>query len=65
MQEEMLFHVQVGWTSSRPVRPDEHLSQVALLAGSEREAHLVAAQWVLANPNAVMPTSTKTLLVEI
>lgn len=65
MQEEMIFTVQVGWTTSRPVRPNEHLSTLIILATSEREAHLIAAQWTLANPHTTMPTSTKTLLVEI
>jgi hypothetical protein len=37
--------VRVGWTTSRPVVPDEHVSWIVLEAASEVEATLVAAQW--------------------
>lgn len=59
--------VTVGWTSSRPVRPDEHTSRVVVAADTETDATLTAAQIVSARrgggasgvPGCVMPTSTR------
>ncbi len=55
-----VYEVEVGWCTSRPPR-DEHLSTLLVEAASETEAHLVAAQWTLANPSCVQPTSTRTV----
>lgn len=50
--------VVVGWTSSRPVIPDEHFSTVVLTAPSEHEAELLATQLVASRPCCEMPTSS-------
>ena len=70
-----VWTVRVGWTSSRPVRPDEHTSFVTVAADSEVEALQLAAQLVgtiaggghpshvypSGRPGCVMPTSTEIL----
>lgn len=70
-----VWTVEVGWTSTRPVRPDEHTSYVTVAARNEAEAVLVAAQMVAAvpdgdgrgrylpsgRPGCVMPTRTRIL----
>ena len=43
-----VWTVEVGWTSSRPIRVDEHRARVVVHAGTEAEAVLVAAQMVIA-----------------
>jgi hypothetical protein len=40
------FTVEVGWTSSRPIRPDEHFSRVRVVADSDVEAVLTALHMV-------------------
>ena len=57
--------VLVGWTSHRPVRPDEHVSAVTVavpftstLAAAELEASLIAVAMVICRPPCEMPTST-------
>jgi hypothetical protein len=50
--------VAVGWTSSRPVVPDEHTTYVVVSAATETDAVLAAAQMVASDPRCVMPTST-------
>jgi hypothetical protein len=65
--------VRVGWTSSRPIVPDQHVSQVVVWAADEVEASLVAAQIVAAvdrpsvsgRPGCVMPTRTAVLEVRL
>ncbi len=52
--------VEVGWCTSRPPR-DQHLSVLRIAETTEQRAHLLAAQWTLANPSTVQPTSTRTL----
>lgn len=52
------FTVDVGWTSSRPVVPDEHFSRVNVLAYSRTEAELIALQMVACRPQCQMPTSS-------
>lgn len=72
--------VDVGWTSTRPIRPDEHTTRVHVLAHDEHEASLLAAQMVCAvggasplayragagtpTPVCEMPTSTRIVAVE-
>jgi hypothetical protein len=57
--------VEVGFTSTRPVRPDEHWTRVRVVAADAVDAQLVAAQMVAAighahpwAPHAEMVTST-------
>ncbi len=56
-----VWTIQVGWTSTRPVRPDEHTAWVHVWASTETEAQLVAAQMVACRPGCEMPTSTRIL----
>lgn len=70
-----IWTVQVDWTSSRPVVPDEHTSFVTVFAQDETEATLLAAQIVACigdvdgrggtlpsgRPGCVMPTRTTIL----
>ena len=60
------YAIDVGWTSSRPVIPDEHVRRVVVSStdGTGREATLVAAQMVACDPRCEMPTSTTIVGVE-
>lgn len=59
-----VFTIDVGWTSQRPVIPDQHVSRVAVATdGGLADAKLLAAQIV--GCHAVMPTSTTFVSVEI
>jgi hypothetical protein len=66
-----VFTVRVGWTSSRPIRPDEHVSWLRLTAESEAEAVIAAAQQVqstgatMTRPRCVMVTSARVTVVEV
>ncbi len=55
----MIYRVDVGWTSSRPVIPDEHVRRVSVDARNAVEAKLIAAQMVSCDPRCEMPTSTR------
>lgn len=59
------YKVAAGFTTSRPVRPDEHTHVLTLFAESDNDAHLFAAQWVASRPGVQMPTSTTILEVEL
>ena len=63
-----VWTVDVGWTSRRPVIPDQHTARVVVSAYDEREAQLVAAQMVTAvgagRGGCEMPTSTRIVEVE-
>jgi hypothetical protein len=48
----------VGYTTSRPVVPDEHISRVTVLADSFADAMDTAALMVM-RPGVEMPTSTR------
>lgn len=60
-----VFTVQVGFTSTRPVQPDQHTAWVQVAADTEQQAHLAAAQMVAGWPHAEMVTSTTTLEVKV
>jgi hypothetical protein len=75
--ESWVWTVRVSWTSSRPVRPDEHVSFVRIAARDETDAVLLAAQMVgsrgnpdggppfaSGRPRAVMVTRTEILSAE-
>lgn len=53
----MIVTVIVGFTTSRPVVPDEHFAKVVVAADSEEEGTLIAAQIVACH--CEMPTSTE------
>ena len=63
--EPLTFTVDVGFTTQRPVIPDQHTSRVVLVAYTEAEAHTTAALMVASRPCVVMPTRTTTVAVEI
>lgn len=52
------YTVEVGWTSTRPVRPDQHVSRVTVWAVNAAEAELLALAMVAARPSCVMPTGS-------
>lgn len=58
------FFIEVGFTTSRPVRPDEHTHFVAVATDRGlNDALLTAAQMVAGRGE--MPTSTRLVRVEI
>lgn len=58
-----IFNIRVGFTTSRPIIPDQHFSYITLMANSLNEAMLIAAQ--IAATHSEMPTSTTLISVEI
>lgn len=58
------YTVEVGWTNTRPVRPDEHRSRVTLMAHTGAGAELLALSMVSARAGTPgirpceMPTSS-------
>lgn len=50
--------VRVGWTSQRPLKPDEHVSTVVVTAEDVINANLVACQMVACRPECEMVTSS-------
>lgn len=58
------FTVDVGWTNTRPVRPEQHTSRVTVMADSGAEAELIALSMACARTPPVgfasceMPTSS-------
>ncbi len=60
-----LYQVLVGWTSSRPVRPDEHEHILTLWATDDIDAVLSAALWVGARKKCEMVTRMTILTVEV
>jgi hypothetical protein len=64
-EAQFKYLVDVGFTTSRPVKPDEHMSRVQVLAGSDHDAHLTALHMVSGRPGVVMPTSSKIHEVEL
>lgn len=69
--------VRVGWTTSRPIVVDEHMSWIVVAAETEGEATLLAAQWAASREwvelvgnkevtrRVEMPTSTRVEAVEL
>ncbi len=51
----------VGFTTSRPIIPDEFVSRVTVLAEDYAEAMFLAAAMVM-RPGVEMPTSTELVL---
>jgi hypothetical protein len=54
-----LYKVRVGWTTRRPIVPDEHISYVIVEADSESSATLLAAQIVASH--CTMVTSSRAI----
>jgi hypothetical protein len=54
----LIVAVLVGYTTSRPIIVDEHVSRIVVDAPDETAATLLAAQWVASRPGVQMPTST-------
>jgi hypothetical protein len=55
----MQITVRVGYTTVRPIVPDQHYSYVTVDAGGYHDASLQAAQWVASRPGVEMVTSTE------
>jgi len=60
-----LFTVACGFTTHRPIRPDERTHTLQFMASTDSEAHLIAAQWIASRPGVEMPTSTEIISVEM
>jgi len=54
----LVVTIEVGYTVSRPVVPDERVSWVLVSAETVTDACLTAAQMVACRRGVVMPTST-------
>lgn len=59
----MQAKVQVGYSISRPIIPDEAFSTVVVSAHDDIEAELIATQMVASRDYCEMPTSSKILEV--
>lgn len=64
----MIVRLLVGWTTSRPIAPDEHTAMLVLavdcptiedMPAAEREAHEIACEWVMGHAHAQMPTTIR------
>ena len=64
-QDRFLYVVAVGFTTVRPVRPDQHTHTITLWAVNDSDAHLQAAQWVGSRPGVVMVTRSTVVSVEL
>ena len=64
-QDQFLYVVAVGFTTARPVRPDQHAHTITTWAGSDSDAHLQAAQRVGSRPGVVMVTRSTIISVEL
>ena len=64
IEDDPIWEVLVHWCTSRPPR-DEHCTVLLIAAQHKRTAHLIAAQWTLANPSCVQATRTTTLGVSM
>jgi len=70
--DNLLFTVDVGWTNTRPVRPDEHVTRLQIFEPDESSALITANAWIMGRPSsfvhgpkAEMITSFKIVEVEI
>ena len=60
------FFIRVGFTTVRPIIPDQHFTNVVVMADSANDAQLAAAQMVQAGVFDVqMVTSTQIVSVEV
>lgn len=55
----------VGWTSVRPIVPDQHWSRVVVDAETELAGELLALQIVASRPGCEMPTRSEIVEVEL
>ena len=60
-----LYTVAVGFTTHRPVRPDERTHVIKFWAESDHDARITAAHWIDARPGVEMVTRTTILEVEL
>ncbi len=70
-EDQPLWTLRVGWTNSRPVRPDEHVTTLRLRATDENDALRAADSWIASRPGvwwmapSEMMTSCTVLEVEL
>ena len=57
----LVFTVRVGYTTQRPVVPDQHTTHVLVAAQTDTEARLVACEMVGARRGVVMVTRATVL----
>lgn len=55
---DVTFAIFVGFTTDRPIQPDQHFARVIVAAQTDHDACLVAAQMVACNRGVEMVTST-------
>lgn len=60
-----IFTVDVGFTTSRPIIPDQHVSRVMVAADNDIDAQLIAMHMVTVRPNVQMPTSATIVAVAV
>jgi hypothetical protein len=53
----LAWHIKVGYTTQRPVIPDQHTRDVMVSAQDPHEARLIASQMVGVHKDVVMVTS--------
>jgi hypothetical protein len=56
---ELEWIIQVGFTSGRPIIPDEYTAWVRIVAETENDAHLLAVWMVGSWPHCEMVTRTE------
>jgi hypothetical protein len=56
------FTVHVGWSSVRPIIPDQHWSSVDVAADNAMQAEIIAAQIVSCRPSCEMVTRLITVV---
>lgn len=60
-----IYKVAVGFSTVRPIIPDQHISLVVLLAEDDHQAHLTALLMVASRPGVEMTTRSTILEVEL
>lgn len=57
--EQFHYAVDVGFSTRRPVVPDQHVSRVHVMAHNDNHAHLTALDMVGGRPGVSMTTSSR------
>ena len=65
LSDQFHYKVDVGFTTQRPVWPDQHVSRVHIMAKDDHDAHLSALHMVGSRPGVVMTTSSRIHQVEL
>ena len=65
LSDQFRYAVDVGFTTQRPVVPDQHVSRVHLMAKDDHDAHLTALHMVGGRLGVEMTTSSRIHAVEL